>query len=163
MQICRPQTVSILNGLSFTINMYERLSIDLRNTRIFGWEEAKSADVVDSLVRALGEGKDIPPIRVVKIDEATYEIADASKYDLPPEHQGGGHKRALAMKQRGTPLDAILVGHSERLRPDAINLEDIKLIQDSEIGENDLYRRPDGALLWVETLKTTQARDPNYR
>jgi hypothetical protein len=143
--------------------MNERLYIDLATTQIFGWEEAKSADVVASIVRGYDMGDDIPPIRVAKIDDTTYEIAQKERFTLQEEHWGGGHTRTLATMQRGSILDAIVVAKSDTLRSDAINIKDVQLVPDSHIGKNDLYRKPDGTLLWISTLRTKKSMDTKYR
>ena len=161
---CYLPTVSILKRGVFLIIMYERKLINLNQVQIFGWEEAKSLDVVWSLVRGFDLGDQIPPVRLVKVTNTLYEIADAQKYDLPEEHKGGGHTRTLATIHRHQCfLDAIIVGETTSLRVDAININDVLCIPDNEIGENDLYKTPDGRLLWIKTLKTKKVKDPIYR
>ena len=142
--------------------MYRRRLIDLNKVNVFGWEEAKSLDVVRSLVRGFDMGDQIPPVRLVQVTETTYEIADAERYSLPEEHKGGGHTRTLATIHRCQPLDAIIVGSTATLRNDAINIADVLCIPDSEIGENDLYRAPDGRLLWIKTLKSKKILIKKY-
>ena len=114
--------------------------LDLNKVTVYGWERKKSDLVIDSLVKAIENGEDLPATRVRQINKKSYELIS----------HDGGHNRTVACYITNTPLKVILTPEDEVMKYGRgwvgwdykkyprINIKDI-IIKDDE-GELEIIR-----------------------
>jgi hypothetical protein len=102
--------------------------IDLNEFDIYGWENPRNLQLVESLVEAIEAGDDIPPVLVNPYGDKAYELGCFVDPDDPSNK--GGHHRVIAYHKLGKPVKCKLASmeswpsSAERIHIRDIDLED---------------------------------------
>jgi len=129
--------------------MPEETHLDLDKVTIFGHEKVKSDLVIDSIVRGIEAGDDIPAVEVTKIDENTYEILD-------------GHRRVVGHYIVGEPLKVVIAGERKELGHN-FDLRQTLLVDDHLIDKDGVCEVNGRLFLHVASYDFTKEKDPNYK
>ena len=93
------------------------IHLDLDIVTVYGYEAEDKYDVIiDSLVRSIEEGDDLPAVPVHRIAENEYVLT----YDPAPGKKitrDGGHSRAMAYLITGVPMKSDLRPHGFLIPP----------------------------------------------
>ncbi|MCL5018462.1 MAG: hypothetical protein M1416_01695 [Candidatus Pacearchaeota archaeon] len=103
--------------------MEETIFLNLDNITLLGWEDNKSSKKVERMIEDLKRGDILPPVPVIKINDAVYSLVYISDYDVE-----GGHYRAIAHNKIHKPLKCISSKGLPVPRDDSIPITKIKIL-----------------------------------
>ncbi len=110
----------------------EILYLDLNKVDLYVSENMKSDLVIESIIKGIELGDDIPAVPVSRIDETTYELADID--DFPLEH--GGNHRAVSYFISNMPMKSVILAKRKELS-NKLHVKDVILVNDSQLPESD--------------------------
>ncbi len=133
--------------------MDEIVFLDLSRVDLYGWEEAKSDQAVDSIVRGI-EADDMfqDPVQVYRIDGRTYQLT------LEDDGSGcldGGHKRAVGHYIAHRPLMCIVRGELPRVTQ-MVEGQPMFNVRETILEDDD-------KMPILEQYAVLKQADPNYR
>ena len=112
------------------------VTLDLRRTTLYVWEDKKPIRAIDYMLRAMEAGAEFPPVRVCEIPGG-YELV-IYREDPHDFYVDGGHKRAIAHLIAGVPLKCTVWKKSDK-RYMRTNVRDVSLVSDAEAGVSEAY------------------------
>lgn len=130
--------------------------LNLSKVDLFGWEEAKSDRVIDSIIEGIQQSDTFPAVDIYEISPNEYEIAKIPKTGIID----GGHHRALGHFIANTPLRCRILGKTAK-RTQPINIRDIVLVDDEDIIDGLFYDSI--RHIPIRSYQCSKALYPDYR